>query len=358
MHNHAIRIAARLGALLVTMLGGTAAIGGEHPPLLDGGIWQIGPPLIAAFTDESLEQEVGVFRKLGMDIILVQYSASQYDEERGTYLAYVPNDTLPLQEEFKGRDPIGAILRGADTNGVKVILGGLLMPVTGQANYRRDLDIWTSPTVMQYRKQVLERYAGHKSLAGYYVPNEPNPDNLLSHGLDPQLMIDATAKVIDTVKGARPDLLIVKSIGLYMEPVRAEGKTTHRFASIEYLDRFWRPWVSSLSKVDVWMVIDGVGTRLSNLEHTDRAQAWCKRLAGEFGKQFWVDVECAFMDDRHNYPFKMEELEPSLRVAAKHGAKLITFDYAHYMSRHPQKEAARRLHRDYGEYVMRMRAGN
>ena len=318
----------------------------ERLPLLDGGFWQVGPGLSGQLTDERHAAEVAHMTELGMDIIIVQYIASQYDHDAGTYYAYVSGTNLPLHPALARKDPIGAIMEAAEEHGVRVILGGLLMPLPRHENYEENIAIWTSEETMDYRRAVIERFKDSPAFVGWYTPNEPNPANLYGAGADPQLMIDATAETIEVVLEAKPDLGIVKCIGLYLEPTNGALSP----ASEEYLDAFWRPWVEQLDAVDVWMVIDGVGTTLSNLEHTDMAQRWARELAHEHGKQYWTDVENAHMTAGDYRPMSMEELAASLEVAARHGERLITFDYAHYMSRESPKPDAVRLHEDYAAY--------
>jgi hypothetical protein len=108
--------------------------------------------------------------------------------------------------------------------------------------------------------------------------------------------------------------------------------------------------VEQVDQVDAWMIIDGVGTGLSNLTHTDKSQAWCAGLCKEYGKQYWTDVENAVMGAK-SYPFSMSRFEKSLRVAAKYADVIVTFDYAHYMSKQSDKEKARQLYEDYKKYA-------
>jgi len=324
----------------------------KRRPVLDGGFWQVGPGLCRTFTDQMLAAEVGNFKAQGMDLLMVQYSTAQYDHDAETYYAYVDTDIFPMHPELVGRDPIGSILAAADKHGVRVVLGGMLMPMPRTVNYEQNIAIWTSEKAMNYRRTILKKFAHHPSLWGWYTPNEPNPALLYSSGCDPQKMIDATKQVIALVKETNPKLKTVKSIGLYREPKEVDGSTVYALVSREYLDSFWRPWVSQLTNVDAWMVIDGVGTELSNLTHTDMAQEWAASLCKEFGKEMWSDVECAHMG-ASSYPFTIEELIPSLRVAANHADVIVTFDYAHYMSKLSTKEAARKLWQDYAEYYIR-----
>ncbi len=318
-----------------------------HPPLLDGGFWQMGTGILESFTDEELAAEVGYFKDLGLNILMIQYSA-RWDPDAKTYYAYVPNPYIELDPAFKGRAPFEAIFAAADRHGVRIILGGLLSPYPREVHYHENIDLWTSPTLMAYRQHILKTFSSHLSLYGYYTPNEPNPRTFLENDLDLQPFLDATAEVLDLVRKTAPNLTIVHSIGLYNVKT-AEGGWAK--PPVEFLDDWWRPWVRELDEVDVWMIIDGVGTQLSDFDHTDAAQAWGRRLAHEFGKQFWVDVENAWMGNRFE-PFDMDTLARSLEIAARHGDRLVTFDYIHYMSRQSPKDAARALHEAYRTYRM------
>ena len=317
-------------------------------PLLDGGFWQVGPGLSAHFSDEMLTEEVGYFKELGLSIIMIQYSG-RWDPEKNQYFAYMPNPIFPIQPGLEGKDPIGAIMKAAEEHGVKVIIGGLLSPTPRHIDYENKINVWVSDSVFAYRKFVLERFQNSPALYGFYIPNEPNPQDFLDHNCDKQLYIDATKKVAEFVKKNNPKLKIVKSVGLYLEREVQGDKATYKHASVAFLDAWWRPWVEQLDAIDAWMIIDGVGTALSSLEHTDISQEWLAKLCGEHGKEFWADVENAVMGAQ-SYPFTMERFEKSLRVAAQRADVIVTFDYAHYMSRQSNKEAARQLYSDYKAY--------
>ncbi len=317
----------------------------ESAPVLDGGFWQPNAGMVSGFTDEALAGEVAYFSDLGMETILIQY-AGRWDGTRDTYVSYWPNTVFPMAEGFEDRDPLGAILRAAEENGVEVVIGGLLMPRPRWENWERNAAIWTSEEAMQYRREILENYGGSEAFAGWYTPNEYNPYRLEEHGCDPEVAIEATRRVAGLVREGNPSLPFIHSLGLYRKPLAGGAYGT---APIEDLDRFWRPWFEELDEVDIWMLIDGVGTRLSNLEHTARAQRWMREVCDAFGKTFWVDVENSDMADTFR-PFPMEKLEASLRVAAEQAHRIVVFDYLHYMSRLSPKPEARRLHREYGEY--------
>lgn len=349
----------RLGAvcLLALFLAGCRAHAGTVPsgkPILDGGFWQMDAGLLSRFTDEQFEAEVGHMRRLGMDIIIIQYSNRPYwAPGQEDQVVYFPNSVFEVEPAYQGRETFDALFRAAEREGVKIYLGGLLIEPPREVNYAEKLANWTSEEAYQFRREAVEHFSQYSSFAGYYIPNEPNFGRMRAGGADPALLLDATIEVSNFLRDLKPDMTIIHSIGLYLE-TREDGSVA--LASREYLDEQWRPWFAALDSVDVWMIIDGVGTQLSNLEHTDMAQEWARGLCLEFGKSYWTDVENAHMghDANGNYvasSFTMEELAASLEVAAKHAEKIVTFDYVHYMSRQSHKIDARRLHRDYEEYV-------
>jgi Domain of unknown function (DUF4434) len=325
-----------------------------HPPTLDGGFWQVGPDLIGQFTDDQLAAEVGYMKQLGMEIIVIQYSGPPYWEKGQTdYISYFPNSIYPVHPAFQNRHAFDSIFRAAEQHGVRIYLGGLLIEPPRWEDYDKKLKLWTNLKSLQFRKEAVVYFSQFKSFAGYYIPNEPNFDTMISKGADPEKLRRATFLVSSFLKQANSEMTIIKSIGLYLErfPDNTLGPVSEK-----KLDLYWRPWVSSLKAVDTWMVIDGVGTNLSNLKHTDMAQGWAREICDEFGKSYWTDLENAHMGTNKDgeyisSSFTISELEASLAVAAKHADTIITFDYIHYMSKQSPKEEARKLHTDYTEYL-------
>ena len=317
-------------------------------PRINGGFWQPNAGMVEGFTDEALAQEVEHFRASGMDTIIFQY-AGRWDDSRNTYVSYWPNSVFPVAEGFEERDPLGSVVKAAEEAGVKVVIGGLLMPRPRWEGWEDNAAAWTSRDAMRYRREILERYADNDTVVGWYTPNEYNPYRLQEHGFDPEVALEATRRVAGLVRQVDPALKLIHSVGLYLKPL---GEGRYGTAPIEDLDAFWLPWFEELNEVDVWMLIDGIGTRLSNLEHTAKAQRWMSRACERFGKTFWVDVENADMAETFK-PFTMDGLESSLRVAAGHADMIVVFDYLHYMSKNSPKPEARKLHEDYRAYRSR-----
>ena len=323
-------------------------------PVLNGGFWQMGPWLLNDWSDAQFAREVDTMKKLGMDIIIIQHSA-YWNQDRREYESILQQKAFPIQSEFQPRDPVEAILTAADRQGVKVVLGDFLLPDCWQERPAKWIGYWTSTASMNYRRQIIHRYSRHPSLYGIYIPNEPNPRDF-SHqpNVKPKMLVDATGKVADYYKVLNRRLKIIHSIGLYAEPVNQEGRQIYGPPSDKYLNQFWEPFVAKLKHVDVWMVIDGVGTELSDLQHTGTAQRWGAQLAKKYHKAYWTDVENAVMGDKGYYPFDMPRLEQSLQVAAKYTDTIVTFDYLHYMSAQSPNPKARELHQAYLDYLHRV----
>lgn len=327
---------------------------GIRPPVLDGGFWQLGPGILAQYSDEDLQAELKDMHGLGMDILVIQYAVEpNWEPGQEDYVAYLPNTVYPVHPAFKSRKPFSAIFRTADQLGMRVYVGGMLLKHPIEDDYENNINRWSSKKALRFRKELIARFAGYQSFAGYYIPNEPNPYTLIAKRCDPDLLIQATAKVAEAVKSVKPDLEVVMPIGLYLRPT---GRGGFILASEKDLQMFWQPWIERLEQVDTWMVIDGLGTGLSNLDHTAMAQRWARSLAHMFGKAYWTDVENAHMytdlgGRYHSEPFELAELVCSMSVASRFADQAVTFDYIHYMSRRSTKPAAVQLHRAYQKYI-------
>jgi len=330
----------------------TAKPGNKAPnqPLLAGGFWQMGDYVLQNWTDKGLESEVKAMKDVGMKYIIVQYGAD-WDSSSKEFISFYPNSVYKVHPAFTkdGRDPIGTLMKSGEKYGVNIILGDALVPNQWDGAPDRNLDDWTSPKMMKWRQSVIAKYSTYKSFYGWYIPNEPNPQDFFKNNVNPRIFIDATEAVASTIKKANPKLMVIHTVGLYAEPLEKEGKTFIAPPSDPYLNDFWEHWFAGCKDVDIWMVIDGVGTYLSNLQHTDQAQDWCQKLATQYKKLYWTDVENAVMGAK-SYSFTMPQLEKSLKVGAKHTNTMVTFDYIHYMSKSSPKPEARKLYQDYQKY--------
>lgn len=312
-------------------------------PLASGTFWQIGTGRLPAWSDQKLADEVSIVKQAGMDIIILQYSAL-WDSQRSMYHSYIPNAAFETFSNLGPRDPLSAIFAAAERENVKIIIGDFLAP--SNLRYEQPSEAfahWLSTEAMNFRRTVIERYQYSPSFYGYYIANEPNPHQIKTES-DKQLWIDATKQVVNFVKSIKPGLKVIHSIGLYAEWHAGSPSPP----SNQYLDNFWRPWVSGIPQIDTWMMIDGIGTSLSVLHHTDVAQGWGRQLVHSFNKEFWVDVENAVMTSQF-YPFTIEKLISSLNVAVKHADRIVLFEHLSYMSPNSDN-VAKQLYDDYLDF--------
>ncbi len=337
---------------------GTSVPQGEPPlsgpvPLSSGTFWQLGTGRLATWNDQKLADEVRFVKQAGMDVIMLQYSAV-WDSEQAKYRTYIPDAGFEMFPGLGARDPLGAIFKAAEEQGVNIIIGDFLAPINLRYEKREEaFSYWLSDDAMRFRRMVIERFKDSPVFYAYYIANEPNPYRIKT-AADTQAWIDGTREVARFVKSVKPGLKVIHSIGLYAEwHTGSDGVARPSPPSDQHLDDFWRPWVSGIPQVDAWMMIDGIGTRLSSLSHTDGAQAWGRQLVHGFNKEFWVDVENAVMTSEY-YPFDIETLVSSLEVAAKHADKIVFFEHLSYMSPNSDRDTAKKLYEDYLLYRQRI----
>lgn len=313
-------------------------------PLATGTFWQIGSERLHSWTDEQLANEVRLVKNMGMDVILIHYSA-YWKPEQASYQTLVSGTNFIEYDNLQDRDPLGAIFSAAERWGVQIVVGDFLVPP--DLRYERPVDAfeyWVSDEAMHFRQTVVERYKESPSFFGYYIANEPNPNNITSRSVE-ALWRQSTKKVAAFVKSLKRDLTVIHSIGLYPEWFNGMPSPP----SPAFLDEFWRPWVSQISEIDVWMIIDGIGTSLSTHDHTAKAQKWGRKLVSEYDREYWVDVENATMTSGF-VPFSISQLKRSLQIAAATADKIVLFEHLSYMSPNSGKDDTERLYSDYLEY--------
>lgn len=310
-------------------------------PIATGTFWQLPPERMSAWSDKKLAQELVYLKNAGLDVLVIHHSAF-WDVAKQHYQTYIPNEDFAMFSDMDGRDPLDAIFTKAESLGIKIVLCDFLLP--SDLRYERPqkaFDYWLSAEAMNFRRTIINRYKDSPSFYGYYIPNEFNPDKIKSQE-HKELCINSTKELASFVKNLLPRLKIIHPIGLYL--VSKNGGLSTPTES--YLEDFWSPWINGINQIDTWLMIDGIGTTLSNLKYTDMAQAWGKQIAHYTNKEFWVEVENAVMTSTQYYPFTIDKLKKSLDIAVKHADKIVLFEHLTYMS--PNTNAAsKKLYDDY-----------
>jgi len=319
----------------------------RRPALLEGAFWAFHYAHWAQqyATDADLAAEVSRAHAIGLDTLIL-YTGEGGD---GSYATVAPETGVEQIEAWRGRDPLEAILTRADELSMQVYLGD-----TAPGGY-----LHTTPPddaaplqerLYRHREQLLARYGKHPSLAGYYVNFEVCPTNF---GNDPAGPARQVQQLAAFVKAHHPHLRVIQPVGLYRWQ---EAQEAAEFVKPEQLERFWRPFMQAAPDVDVYTVIDGVGTGLAPLAFTDANQARMRVLCDALGKECWVDVECA---DFGTYePMPIGRLAASTEVAARHAQRIVTFCYFNYMAPGNGRETSARLYEQYRAYRLGLLLGS
>ena len=325
-----------------------------HAPVLDGGFWQFGPDTLERYSDDDLVAEVRRMHDLGMRVLIIQSTVTDTHDANGDRrFGMIWNTVYPVHPAYEGRNPLRAIFAACDQMNMRVYLGGLPFGRPEESTYADMIEQWSSDQALRYREQVIKRYAGYTSFEGFYIPIRPNPYQLVSNRCDPALLLDAVDKVTQAVKSTKTDLHVLMPIGMYLRPI-GDGKYLR--SKRQELNHFWRPWVERLEQVDTWMIIDGLGDKSSDLDHTAMAQRWARDLAHTYNKTCWTAVQTtnqSIMGKRNNdgQPLAFTDLARSLAVASRFADQILAMDYLDSLSPVADRSEAAQRHGAYTRYL-------
>ncbi len=135
-----------------------------HHNIPEGKYWN---PILKTFSEEQWEAKVDEIASLGMKYIVLLTTAQVYND---TAWAYFKTDIYPFAD-MAAADPIGALLRAADRNGIKVF-----MSCGFYGNWSQTENNMTSPEVraraFRAMEQLYAQYGHHESFYGWYLPDE------------------------------------------------------------------------------------------------------------------------------------------------------------------------------------------
>ncbi|MBO5766889.1 MAG: DUF4434 domain-containing protein, partial [Clostridia bacterium] len=136
----------------------------QHHNIPEGKYWN---PICRWFTDEQWEAKVDEIAELGMKYIVLLTTAQVYENDA---FAYFNTDIYPFYN-MGAKDPMGALLRAADRNGIKVFVSCGYYGVWTQT-----INNMISPEVtaraFRAMEQVYAQYGHHESFYGWYLPDE------------------------------------------------------------------------------------------------------------------------------------------------------------------------------------------
>lgn len=222
----------------------------------------------------------------------------------------------------KVEDTLGKILKVADEFGMTVFLGLALDPSywSGQFNPKEQINM-----NQRILTELFSLYGSHKSLAGWYLPEEIDDRSFLTQsrkdGIRDYLKSMATYARFLT----RKPVMISPYFGM-----RPDGEA---YAA-------WWDYVLSEAKVDIIAMQDGVGTRRTSVEESAAVMKALKPIMDKHGVRFWVNVEV--FNQIHGWPVDsgswqaipadFQRVKAQLEQQSPYAEKVIIFDFPHYMS--------------------------
>ncbi|MFL6416256.1 MAG: DUF4434 domain-containing protein [Bryobacteraceae bacterium] len=281
----------------------------------------------------------GYFQQLGLRFLILQWSV--IDDT-----AFYPSD------RFKSAttSTIEAVLKEADDHGISVRLGLI-----------QDSDYWTriagdTVSVKTYLDSVRVRsltaaqelaklMTGHKSLAGWYIPQEVD-DVTWRDRQTREALTEGVSSIVVGLRKLTPKLTI--SISAF-----AQGQ-----ASPKGFEEFWSNFFAS-TKLDCVLFQDGVGVNKLQISEVPLYMSALKQAATKAGRRADVVVELLEqtsgppIDEKafHAKPATMERIERQLKSIEQFGPEeVIGFSVPEYMTPLGGPQAAE-LYERYRDYL-------
>jgi len=237
-------------------------------------------------------------------------------------------------------DTLSELLKAADALDMKVFLGLSLNPSYWSGVFDPKEQANNNQRILT---ELFGLYGSHKSLAGWYLPEEIDDRNFLTQsrkdGIRTYLKSMATyAKFL-----TRKPVMISPYFG-----INPNGEA--------YAE--WWDYVLSEAKVDIIAMQDGVGTRRTTVAESAGVIEALKPVMDKHGVEFWVNVEV--FNQIHGWPVDagswqavpadIDRVIDQLKMQSPFTEKVIIFDFPHYMT--PRLGGkAEELYEAYKEYI-------
>lgn len=225
-----------------------------------------------------------------------------------------------LFQEWEAADHVERIMAAAAEHGLRVWLGGHLNLAFWDRNWdftrmmRRDLAL----NLTIYR-ELHERYAGHPALAGWYVSNEPDRDNLDTPERETALR--------DCLAGIYAGLKDMSPLPVLVSPFFSKSLPPTELAA-------W--WDAFLDRpmFDILAMQDGVGCFPRRDLHVEEIPPYYAALAPVYRKhgiRFWNNVE-TFASPWPS-PGPLKRISRQYEAGRPFVERTITWEYGHFLGR-------------------------
>ena len=275
----------------------------QHHNIPEGKYWN---PICRWFTDEQWEAKVDEIAELGMKYIVLLTTAQVYENDA---FAYFNTDIYPFYN-MGAKDPMGALLRAADRNGIKVFVSCGYYGVWTQT-----INNMISPEVtaraFRAMEQVYAQYGHHESFYGWYLPDET--------GIYPYYD-DQFIKYVNNYSA------FARTIDPKLKMLIAPYGTNHLIADDKY--------VAQLESLDCDIIAyqDEIGVRKSKPEETYAFYEALRKAHDKAGRgALWADMEVfEFEGDVYRsalYAADMERIDRQIKSISPYVDEILIYQY-------------------------------
>ncbi len=271
---------------------------------------------------EYWRKELEAMRAIGMRIVIPQYAKAD-----GT-------DLTPATE---------AVLNAADELNMRVFVGTMLDENGWYTNKVNPFFLAKErKKVAEYTRELVKRFAGHKSFYGLYIPYE---DNTLSL---PGSMGEFYGAIAEAARAEKPGLKVLISPYTTPRPGMARSLPTW------LLSRYFKTMLAK-AKVDIVAWQDGVGGTTAQIDRIAHDLAPIAAAARALNIEIWGNCEVFHRTSPLSQDFaaeatSMDILSRQIEGEAPYVDRLICFDFNHYFS--PRLgDKAEQLYNEYRAWI-------
>lgn len=275
----------------------------------EGKYWN---PICRTFSDDQWEVKVDEIASLGMKYIVLLCTSLVYEDSCESYFK---TDIYPFAD-IAAKDPMGALLRAAERNGIKVFVScGYYGPWTHTE------ENMTSPEVQKKAFRAMEQlyaqYGHYKSFYGWYLPDELGIWPYYTEGF---------------IKYVNDYSAFGRTLNGDLKMLIAPYGTNHLNAD----DKF----VSQLESLDCDVIAyqDEVGVRKSTPDQTPKYYEALRRAHDKAGRAaLWADMEVfEFEGDVYRsalLPADPERVKRQIESISPYVDEILIYEYQGMMNR-------------------------
>ena len=307
----------------------------QHHNIPEGKYWN---PICRWFTDEQWEAKVDEIAELGMKYIVLLTTAQVYED--GNRFAYFNTDIYPFFD-MGAKDPMGALLRAAERNDIKVFVS---CGYYGSWNQTRNNMVSPEVTARAFKamEQLYAQYGQYKSFYGWYLPDET--------GIYPYYE-DDFIKYVNTYSA------FARTIDPKHKMLIAPYGTNHLIADDKY--------IAQLESIDCDIIAyqDEIGVRKSKPEETPAFYEALRKAHDKAGRaQLWADIELFDFEGvvykSALLPSSIERIGRQIENVAPYCDKILCYQYLGIMNPADSEAFAghsdsAKLYEDYKKYIGR-----